>query len=842
MSFHPPKSGLVLLPRTAALAVAVALLLVALVGKPAYAAPRIVNGVASHDDPAVGVLLMSFASDSSSARMTCSGTLIGCRTFVTAAHCVATVTDPDAYFVHFQHAGFFAVRAIHVVADFEFPIGDLAVLELAQEVTGIEPARINDVADPLAAGPLPGRIVGYGETQGNGNNFGIKRSGGVVTAPCRIGDNQGPAPELLCWDFVEPIGEAGSDSNTCSGDSGGPLFMDLGDGEVLAGVSSGGENRACLPADHSWDVNLYFYRAFIDLHLGDDGRQACGLIPAVGTSEVEVHANDGVLTWKDQNDRFTFEVPAGINELRVTLNAKDDGTFDPDLYLRHGSPPSLARFDCAAKGPSPYGSCRLFFPKPGTWHLLVNRASGAGDYQTTVTVFGGDPPDCGNGVRELGEICDGIDDSACPGLCLPGCDCPPPVCGNGSQESGEQCDDGNHVGNDGCDPSCLIEECGNGVLQAFEQCDDGNAVNADDCLNDCTLPRCGDGFIRPGEEECDDGNFDGGDGCDGVCRVEPVAVGGGGRFEGGFAVAGRNVFSFSIDTVVAFRAETGDGEGGCPADIDTVMSLLDVGAGGVEVAFDDDEGVGRCALLDLVLDPGDYEIVVSGWDGQAVDYYVLDLRITPFECGNGVVEAGEQCDDGNRLNGDCCDAGCSMEPQGSACGADNEVCTDDICDGTGFCIHVPNSAPCDDGDPCTVADHCSAGLCAGGEARERICRVAGVCFACGQPLSRGNAPSAGDALLVLRASVGLEDCALCVCDVNASDTLTTSDALAVLLTAVGAGGEAFACPSPSSTSTTLGAPLTTTTTSTTTSTPAATSTSTTTSVSTAAWSSRTSLR
>ena len=30
-------------------------------------------------------------------------------------------------------------------------------------------------------------------------------------------------------------------------------------------------------------------------------------------------------------------------------------------------------------------------------------------------------------------------------------------------------------------------------------------------------------------------------------------------------------------------------------------------------------------------------------------------------CGNGVVEAGEQCDDGNRSNGDGCDAECQTE-------------------------------------------------------------------------------------------------------------------------------------------------------------------------------------
>jgi cysteine-rich repeat protein len=55
-------------------------------------------------------------------------------------------------------------------------------------------------------------------------------------------------------------------------------------------------------------------------------------------------------------------------------------------------------------------------------------------------------------------------------------------------------------------------------------------------------------------------------------------------------------------------------------------------------------------------------------------------------CGNGLREAGEVCDDGNRLSGDCCDADCAPEPDGSAC---------------------------DDGDGCTRGDTCRAGTCGG---------------------------------------------------------------------------------------------------------------------------------
>ncbi|PIP75996.1 hypothetical protein COW86_00600, partial [Candidatus Kuenenbacteria bacterium CG22_combo_CG10-13_8_21_14_all_39_9] len=40
-----------------------------------------------------------------------------------------------------------------------------------------------------------------------------------------------------------------------------------------------------------------------------------------------------------------------------------------------------------------------------------------------------------------------------------------PVCGNGTQETGEQCDDGNLENNDGCSPSCQIEQIEPAVIQ-----------------------------------------------------------------------------------------------------------------------------------------------------------------------------------------------------------------------------------------------------------------------------------------------------------------------------------------------------------------------------------------
>ena len=91
-------------------------------------------------------------------------------------------------------------------------------------------------------------------------------------------------------------------------------------------------------------------------------------------------------------------------------------------------------------------------------------------------------------------------------------------------------------------------------------------------------------------------------------------------------------------------------------------------------------------------------------------------------CGNGTLGAGEQCDDGNLVDGDCCSSVCSFEVAGGSCGDDGNICTDDQCDGAGACLHINNSDPCDDGAFCTVGDTCQGGVCQGAA---RDCSAAG---------------------------------------------------------------------------------------------------------------------
>src|SRR5437763_1500427 len=53
--------------------------------------------------------------------------------------------------------------------------------------------------------------------------------------------------------------------------------------------------------------------------------------------------------------------------------------------------------------------------------------------------------------------------------------------------------------------------------------------------------------------------------------------------------------------------------------------------------------------------------------GQQTDQFSTIIGKIAHVCGNGVVDLGEQCDDGNLAAGDCCSPTCQFEPAGQAC-------------------------------------------------------------------------------------------------------------------------------------------------------------------------------
>lgn len=443
------------------------------VEKIARSQPRIVNGLFTSEHATTGQLLSG--SNPNTATSWCSGTMIGCNTFLTAAHCVEDDTNPNNYQVFLQHAGAFGVSSIRMHPNYNFPVADVAVLKLSNAVTGIAPTPINTTQSPSFG--TTATIAGFGRSGGNNFDYGLKRYGAVTTASCAVVGESNTTS--VCWEFTNPVGAPGTDSNTCNADSGGPLFVDFGAGDVVAGITSGGIGADCTAGDASFDTNVYHYRNWIEQQAGSDiNNTSCGTLPQIGEAGTNISAATGTLNNSNRQAVHSFQVPPGTTELRVSMNSIDDDTSNFDLYVRQGSAPTTSSYDCKADGSNHIGYCNFSSPSDGTWYLLVDRKRGSGAYQTTATTFGGGCQD--NTPCDDGNSCTRND------ICLSG------TCSGTPVANGTSCDDGNScTATDSCQAGVCRgsgSTCGDGIVQSCEQCDDGNDQNGDSCNADCTLP------------------------------------------------------------------------------------------------------------------------------------------------------------------------------------------------------------------------------------------------------------------------------------------------------------------------------------------------------------------
>jgi cysteine-rich repeat protein len=89
----------------------------------------------------------------------------------------------------------------------------------------------------------------------------------------------------------------------------------------------------------------------------------------------------------------------------------------------------------------------------------------------------------------------------------------------------------------------------------------------------------------------------------------------------------------------------------------------------------------------------------GGSNRGAVWVAILDGVPGAF-CGDDVLDPNEDCDDGNELNGDCCDDGCAFDPATTPCPNGNVCDGDEVCDGSGGC-GSGSPLDCDDSEPCT---------------------------------------------------------------------------------------------------------------------------------------------
>lgn len=347
---------------------------------------------------------------------------------------------------------------------------------------------------------------------------------------------------------------------------------------------------------------------------------------------------------------------------------------------------------------------------------------------------------CGNGIVEPGEDCDPLySESYCTGgsrpgaACLADSDCgaggscvascvackhtgtQPQVCGNGVVDPGEDCDDGgtafNPSAGDYCNATCLlvgnqnynISVCGNGIMETGEQCDTGREPNGDDrdgCTDRCTISGsiqgvnalCGDGQIGPGENcETTWCNVNTNVACiNRVCPVDPTQT-------------------CVSDLALGRSPQSGDGCTGVYINASTPNDPRDY----------------ECSRYSSQTEcMGQNNGQWCYWNGVACRVRPCVTENTTDEgntnwnlsvCGNGIIENGEECDDGNGVEGICSVDGSTCTTPGGSCSAVG------ACDAEGYCVlgnNLKYSSPTcstqrsrDEGVRCFVGGACVADGC-----------------------------------------------------------------------------------------------------------------------------------
>ena len=255
------------------------------------------------------------------------------------------------------------------------------------------------------------------------------------------------------------------------------------------------------------------------------------------------------------------------------------------------------------------------------------------------------------------------------------------ICGNGVKEGSEQCDDGNRYNQDGCNVECRIDtplRPLSGVCSPCSECDRTSAGcyvywgNDPAVLRGIANPTCRQ---SPSTYHATSYGWT-------TCRQPPVY--GNGRLEGQEQCDDGNTVN-------------GDGCG----------------------AYGNRESISYCPSCEGIVCPArQYCHVTTNGNPTCLSINTNSIWYRCRDCGNGRLDAGEECDDGNTVNGDACTNECTRAKCGDGViWNGHEYCDDgntnngDGCGST--CQDCACQPACAYGQSCFVslvgnAPHCGA--------------------------------------------------------------------------------------------------------------------------------------
>jgi secreted trypsin-like serine protease len=169
----------------------------------------------------------------------CTGTLIAPTVVVTARHC----TGSARVFFGTNVANLGAGQVINVARHFSHPKADIQVLVLERAPSGIQARHIAQGAE---VGGATCTLVGFGNTEATGRfGYGKKRKVEKIPIQSLACAGANDVSTFGCRKRTEMVaGQKGLRKDSCTGDSGGPLYIKQNGSIFLLGATSRGIQNA----------------------------------------------------------------------------------------------------------------------------------------------------------------------------------------------------------------------------------------------------------------------------------------------------------------------------------------------------------------------------------------------------------------------------------------------------------------------------------------------------------------------------------------------------------------------------------------------------------------------